>query len=154
MGIEIERKFLVKSSEWKSLGKRIFYQQGYLLSDKNRTIRIRTIEDKGFITIKSSVLGISRNEFEYEIPVEEARVILETLCEKPFIKKYRTKIQLNELVWEVDEFIDENDGLVIAEVELENENQKIDIPNWIGEEVSGDKKYFNSMLVKNPFTNW
>ncbi|RPI63838.1 MAG: CYTH domain-containing protein [Ignavibacteriales bacterium] len=154
MGIEIERKFLVKSDEWKSLGKSIFYKQGYLLSDKNRTIRIRTIDDKGFITIKSSVKGISRNEFEYEIPVEEARVILETLCEKPFIKKYRTKIQLNELVWEVDEFIDENDGLVIAEVELENENQKIDIPNWIGEEVSGDKKYFNSMLVKNPFTKW
>ncbi len=154
MGIEIERKYLVKSDVWKSLGDKKFYQQGYLLIDKNRTIRIRTIEDKGFITIKGSAKGISRNEFEYEIPVEEARVILETLCEKPFIKKYRTKIQLNNLIWEVDEFIDENNGLVIAEVELENENQKIDIPNWIGEEVTGDMKYFNSMLIKNPFTKW
>lgn len=154
MGIEIERKFLVKSDEWKSLGNRIFYQQGYLLSDKYRTIRIRTIEEKGFITIKSSVKGISRNEFEYEIPVEEAKLILETLCEKPFIKKYRTKIQLNELVWEIDEFLDDNDGLIIAEVELANENQKIDIPNWIGEEVTGDMKYFNSMLTKNPFNKW
>ena len=154
MGIEIERKYLVKSDEWKLLGNRIFYQQGYLLSDNNRTIRIRTIEDKGFITIKSSIKGISRNEFEYEIPVEDARVILETLCEKPFIKKYRTKIKLNDLVWEVDEFLDENDGLVIAEVELENENQKIDRPNWVGEEVTSDMKYFNSMLTKNPFTKW
>lgn len=154
MGIEIERKYLVNSNEWKLLGKRIFYLQGYLLSDKNRTIRIRTIEDRGFITIKSSTKGISRNEFEYEIPVEDARVILETLCEKPFIKKYRTKIKLNDLIWEVDEFLDENDGLVIAEVELKNENQKIDIPDWIGEEVTGDMKYFNSMLTKNPFTKW
>ncbi len=153
MGTEIERKYLVKSDEWKLLGNRIFYQQGYLLSDKNRTIRIRTIEDKGFITIKSSTKGISRNEFEYEIPVEDARVILDTLCEKPFIKKYRTKIKLNDLIWEVDEFLDENDGLVIAEVELENENQKIDIPDWIGEEVTGDMKYFNSMLTKNPLTD-
>jgi CYTH domain-containing protein len=154
LGIEIERKFLIKSDEWKSLGNRIFYQQGYLLSDKNRTIRIRTIEDKGFITIKGSAKGISRNEFEYEIPVVEARVILETLCDKPFIKKYRTKIQLKDLVWEVDEFLDENDGLVIAEIELKDENQKIDIPNWIGEEVTGDRKYYNSMLTKNPFTKW
>lgn len=154
MGIEIERKFLLKTDEWKSLGKRILYQQGYLLTDKKRTIRIRIFEDKGFITIKSSVKGISRSEFEYEIPSEEAIVILETLCEKPLIKKYRTKILLNDLVWEVDEFIDENDGLVIAEVELKNENQKIDLPKWIGEEVTGDLKYYNSMLVKNPFTKW
>ncbi len=154
MGIEIERKFLVKSDEWKSLGNRIFYQQGYLLIDKKRTIRIRTINDKGFITIKGPANGISRSEFEYEIPVEEARVIQETLCEKPLIKKYRTKIELNNFTWEVDEFIDENEGLVIAEVELENENQKIYIPNWIGEEVTGDMKYYNSMLTKNPFTTW
>lgn len=154
MGIEIERKYLIKSNEWKSLGDKKFYQQGYLLSDKNRTIRIRTIEEKGFITIKGSAKGISRNEFEYEIPVEEARVILETLCEKPFIKKYRTKIQLNNLIWEVDEFIDENNGLVIAEVELQNENQKIVIPNWVGKEVTGNIKYYNAMLIKNPFTKW
>jgi CYTH domain-containing protein len=154
LGIEIERKFLVKSDEWKSLGKRIFYQQGYLLIDKNRTIRIRVIEEKGFVTIKGSVSGISRSEYEYQIPVEEAKVILETLCVKPIISKYRTKIKLNNLVWEVDEFIDENEGLVLAEVELENENQKIDIPSWIGDEVTGDIKYYNSMLIKNPFTKW
>lgn len=154
MGIEIERKFLVKSDEWRPLGKQIFYQQGYLLADKNRTIRIRTFDEKGFITIKGSSKGISRSEFEYEIPVEEAKMILETLCEKPLIKKYRTKIKFNNLIWEVDEFIDENYGLIIAEVELEHENQKIKIPNWIGKEVSGDIKYNNSMLVKNPFTKW
>lgn len=154
MGLEIERKFLVKSDEWKSLGKRTLFQQGYLLVNKTRTIRIRTVEEKGFITIKGSVSGISRSEFEYEIPVEEAIMILETLCEKPFIKKYRTKIKLNNLLWEVDEFIDENAGLVIAEVELESENQKINFPDWIGKEVTGEIKYYNSMLVNNPFTRW
>ncbi len=154
MGIEIERKFLVKSDKWKSLGNRIFYQQGYLLIDKSRTIRVRTFDEKGFLTIKGASVGIRRSEFEYEIPVDDARVIMENLCEKPLIKKYRTKIKLNDLIWEVDEFIGENDGLVIAEVELENENQKIDIPSWIGEEVTGDIKYYNSMLIKNPFNMW
>jgi adenylate cyclase len=154
MSIEIERKFLLKSDNWRTLGEAKFYQQGYLLIDKSKTIRVRTIDNKGFLTIKGASVGISRNEYEYEIPVEEARVILETLCEKPLIKKFRTKIHLNELVWEVDEFLDDNDGLIIAEVELANENQKIDIPNWIGEEVTGDMKYFNSMLTKNPFNKW
>lgn len=154
MGLEVERKFLVKSDEWKSLGKRVFYQQGYLLISKYRTVRVRTIENKGFITIKGQKKGISRIEFEYEIPFNDARMILETLCEKPLISKYRTKIKLNNLTWEVDEFLDENYGLVVAEVELENENQKIDLPNWVGEEVTSDKKYFNSMLTKNPFCKW
>jgi len=154
MSVEIERKFLLKSDNWRILGEAKFYQQGYLLIEKSKTIRVRTIDNKGFLTIKGASVGISRNEYEYEIPVKEARVILETLCEKPFIKKFRTKIHLNELVWEVDEFIDENYGLVIAEVEMEYENQKIDIPSWIGKEVTGDIKYYNSMLIKNPFTKW
>lgn len=154
LGIEIERKYLVKSNEWKSLGIRKLYQQGYLLIDIKRTIRVRSIEEKAFITIKGASTGIRRNEFEYEIPIEDARLILETLCEKPFIEKYRTKVELLDLIWEVDEFIGENEGLVIAEVELKNENQKIILPGWIGEEVSGNPRYNNSYLVKHPYKTW
>ncbi|MBK7230347.1 MAG: CYTH domain-containing protein [Ignavibacteriales bacterium] len=154
MGIEIERKYLVKSDEWKSSGVKKLYQQGYLLIDKTKTIRVRTIEDTAYLTIKGASSGISRSEFEYEIPVEDAKFMLANLCEKPIIEKYRTKIELNELIWEVDEFVGDNTGLIIAEVELKNEYQKIVLPDWIGEEVSGNPKYNNSYLVKNPYKNW
>ena len=154
MGIEIERKYLVKSDEWKSSGVKKLYQQGYLLIDKTKTIRVRTIEDTAYLTIKGASSGISRSEFEYEIPVEDAKFMLANLCEKPIIEKYRTKIELNELIWEVDEFVGDNTGLIIAEVELKNEYQKIVLTDWIGEEVSGNPKYNNSYLVKNPYKNW
>lgn len=154
MGIEIERKYLVKSDEWKSSGVKKLYQQGYLLIDKTKTIRVRTIEDTAYLTIKGASSGISRSEFEYEIPVEDAKFMLANLCEKPIIEKYRTKIELNELIWEVDEFVGDNTGLIIAEVELKNENQKIVLPDWIGKEVSGNRQYNNSYLVKNPYKNW
>ena len=154
MGTEIERKFLLKSDRWRILGETKFYQQGYLLIDKSRTVRIRTIEKMGFITVKGSAIGISRSEFEYEIPIEDAKLILNTLCEMPLIEKYRTKIEMNEVTWEVDEFVGENDGLVIAEVELKDENQKIVLPDWIGEEVSGNHIYNNSYLVKHPYKTW
>lgn len=154
MGIEIERKYLVKSYEWKSLGVKKLYQQGYLLIDKTKTIRVRTIEDTAYLTIKGASSGISRSEFEYEIPVEEAKFMLVNLCEQPIIEKYRTKIEMDDVTWEVDEFIGENTGLIIAEVELQNENQKIVLPDWIGKEVSGNRQYNNSYLVKNPYKNW
>lgn len=154
MSIEIERKFLLKSDEWRSLGEAKFYQQGYLLIDKSKTIRVRTIGNQGFLTIKGSSIGISRSEFEYEIPIDEAKQILDILCEKPLIEKYRTKIIFPDLIWEVDEFIGENSGLVIAEVELKNENQRIDLPDWIGKEVSANPKYNNSYLVKHPYKSW
>jgi len=154
LGIEIERKFLTKSDEWKKLGQAKFYQQGYLLIDKSKTIRVRTIDNQGFLTIKGASVGISRREFEYEIPIDEAKQLLELLCEKPLIEKFRTKITLGDLIWEVDEFIGENAGLVIAEVELKNENQKIDVPVWIHKEVSGRPEYNNSNLVKHPYKNW
>lgn len=154
MGIEIERKYLVKSDEWKSSGVKKLYQQGYLLIDKTKTIRVRTIEDTAYLTIKGASSGISRSEFEYEIPVEDAKFMLANLCEKPIIEKYRTKIELNELIWEVDEFVGDNTGLIIAEVELKNEYQKIVLPDWIGKEVSGNRQYNNSYLVKNPYKNW
>ena len=154
MGKEIERKYLVKGDEWKKLAKGTSYKQGYLSTVKERTVRVRTIDDKGFLTIKGITVGVSRTEYEYNIPVAEADDMLTNLCEQPLIEKNRYKIPLNGLTWEVDEFFGENDGLIVAEVELESEDQKIELPSWIGDEVSGDPRYFNSNLTKHPFKNW
>ncbi|MBD3868053.1 MAG: CYTH domain-containing protein [Acidobacteria bacterium] len=153
MGKEIERKFLVSGDDWRSLGKAIRYRQGYLSSTKERVVRVRTIDDSGFLTIKGITEGLSRLEFEYDIPADDAGSLLD-LCEKPLIEKTRTKIPIGELVWEVDEFFGDNAGLIVAEVELEDESQSVDLPSWIGEEVSGDPRYFNSNLIKHPYTSW
>lgn len=154
MGKEIERKFLVKSDEWKALAKGKYYRQGYLSTVKERVVRVRTIDDKGFLTIKGLTVGVSRSEFEYSIPAEDANIMLDNLCEKPIIEKYRAKVEYGGLIWEIDEFHGENEGLTVAEVELKDENQKIELPSWIGEEVSGDPRYFNSNLIANPYTKW
>ena len=154
MAKEIERKYLVISNEWKSLSKKKLYRQGYLAIYKEGVVRVRTVCDKGYITIKSQRNNLSRDEFEYEIPFEDAEYMLNILCLKPFIEKYRTKINYNGMVWEVDDFIGENEGLVIAEIELEYENQKIDLPNWLGAEVTNDPKYYNSNLVNMPYCKW
>ena len=154
MGKEIERKFLVKSGEWKQGTSGTVYRQGYLSSAKERVVRVRTIEDKGFLTIKGITKGVSRSEFEYEISAEDAGIMLDGICEKPLIEKKRYKVPVGGLVFEVDEFFGENAGLVVAEVELRDENQKIDLPAWIGGDVSGDPRYFNSNLIKTPYTRW
>lgn len=151
---EIERKFLVKDSSWKTLAEPEYYKQGYLSYGKGNTVRVRIAGRKAFLTVKSSTVGISRSEFEYNIPLEEAKQILEEICEKPLIEKHRTKIEYKGMVWEVDEFLSENKGLVIAEIELESEDQQFELPPWIGKEVSGDKRYYNSYLIKNPFCTW
>ena len=154
MAKEIEKKFLVKSDAWKEGAKITYYKQGYLSSTKERVVRVRTIDKKGFLTIKGITIGVTRSEFEYEIPAEEANLMLDNLCEKPVIEKNRAKVNFGGLVWEIDEFFGENQGLVVAEVELTDENQEIKKPDWVGEEVSGDPRYFNSNLIKHPFTQW
>jgi len=154
MGQEIERKFLVKGDAWKAGAKGAVYRQGYLSSVKERVVRVRTIEDRGFLTVKGLTQGVSRSEFEYEIPVEDAKAMLDRICEKPLIEKTRYKIPAGGLVFEVDEFFGENAGLVVAEVELEDESQEIDLPGWAGAEVSGDPRYFNSNLIRHPFSKW
>ena len=153
MGKEIERKFLVKGNDWRKLAHGTHYRQGYLSTVKERTVRVRIIDDKGFLTVKGITMGASRLEFEYDIPVKDACEMLE-ICEQPIIEKSRYKIKYGGFTWEVDEFYGVNKGLIVAEIELQSEDQKFDKPDWIGEEVTGDPKYFNSNLIKNPFTKW
>jgi len=154
MAKEIERKFLVAGEEWKRGVTGVAYRQGYLSTVKERTVRVRTVGDKGFLTIKGITIGVSRSEFEYSIPTEDANALLNDLCERPLIEKTRYKIQQGGLTWEIDEFFGENQGLIVAEVELKDEHQAFDRPPWIGQEVSGDPRYFNSNLIKTPYTRW
>jgi CYTH domain-containing protein len=146
MGVEIERKFLVKDDTFKSLARGTRYRQGYLNRTRERVVRVRTVEDHGFLTVKGITAGAARVEYEYEIPARDADVMLDELCEKPIIEKNRYRIQNENHIWEVDEFLGKNRGLVIAEVELESEDQAYVKPEWVGDEVTGDPKYFNSNL--------
>ncbi len=151
---EIERKFLLKNGNWKSrFTSRTIIKQGYLSTKKERTVRVRIFGEKGFLTIKGETVGMTRLEFEYEIPVQEAKELL-LLCEKPFIEKERFIVSMEKIKWEIDIFEGDNEGLELAEVELEDENQTVEIPDWIGEEVTFDNRYFNSSLVKLPYKNW
>ena len=152
---EIERKFLVNGNEWRNQANGILYRQGYLSTNIKRAVRIRTVgEEKAFLTIKALEQGAVRSEYEYEIPLPDAVSLLDELCEYPLIEKKRYKINYEGLVWEVDEFFGENEGLIIAEVELSDENQVIAIPDWVGEEVTDDPRYLNANLVKNPYKSW
>ena len=144
MAKEIERKFLVIGDAWRALAQGIHYRQGYLSSAKERTVRIRTINDKAFLTIKGITVGVTRQEYEYEIPYDDCVQMLEQ----------RYKIPLDGLIWEIDEFLGVNAGLIVAEIELADENQAFSKPAWIGAEVSADPRYFNSNLVKHPYTTW
>ncbi|HEY9648140.1 MAG TPA: CYTH domain-containing protein [Chroococcidiopsis sp.] len=154
MGIEIERKFLVNGDRWRDLGVAMLYRQGYLTSSPGRTVRVRIAGDRGFLTIKGGGAGISRAEYEYEIPVEDAAELLDTLCDRPLIEKNRYRIPYEGLIWEVDEFMGENAGLILAEVELSDPSQEVTLPDWVGQEVSADPRYFNSNLCKQPFCTW
>ncbi len=154
MAHEIERKFLITGEAWRELAKGTAYRQGYLSTVKERTVRVRTIDDKGFLTIKGITVGATRAEYEYEIPAGDANEMLDDLCEQPIIEKKRYKVPLDGFIWEIDEFGGVNEGLIVAEIELESEDQKFNKPDWIGDEVSGDPRYFNSNLIANPFTTW
>lgn len=155
MGLEIEKKFLIKDDSWKNqITAGVYYRQGYISSHPDRVVRIRTIENMAYLTIKGKTMGAVRSEYEYEIPYEEAIEMLTQLCEKPLVEKTRYKLMYNNLLWEIDEFEAENKGLVVAEVELEDEFQPIDLPPWIGEEVTMQPKYYNASLIRNPFSSW
>jgi adenylate cyclase len=153
MALEIEKKFLVTEDVWRN-AQGTMYRQGYLNSEKRRNVRVRIIEDKGYLTVKGMARGAVRAEYEYDIPKDEAEAMLNDLCEKPLIEKKRYKIKYKGHLWEVDEFFGENKGLILAEVELEREDENLIIPEWIGEEVTGDPKYFNSNLIHHPYNKW
>jgi CYTH domain-containing protein len=154
MNKEIERKFLVKNHDFKKFGRGVLIQQGFLSTVKERIVRIRIMGNQAFLTIKGISIGFTRNEFEYEIPAEDAEMILKELCEKPIIEKNRYRIKAANLVWEVDEFKGVNEGLIIAEIELLSEDQAFDKPEWIGEEVTDDPRYYNSNLIRYPYSEW
>ena len=155
MAQEIERKFLVKGDFKPFVQKETRIIQGYLSSVPERTVRVRTKGEKGFLTIKGigNESGASRYEWETEISTEDAKNLL-AICEPGVIDKTRYLVEVGKHTYEVDEFYGENDGLTVAEIELESEDEAFDKPEWLGEEVTGDVKYYNSMLMKNPYKNW
>lgn len=155
MANEIEKKFLVKGNFKDRAASATRIVQGYLSSVPERTVRVRIKGDKGYITIKGigNVSGATRYEWEKEIPVNEVEELLK-ICEPGVIDKTRYNVKAGNHTFEVDEFYGENQGLVVAEIELSSETESFEKPDWLGEEVTGDKKYYNSMLMKNPFTKW
>ena len=152
MAKEIERKFLVQAS-WKPQDEGIKIAQGYLSTVPERTVRVRIKGDKGYLTIKGKNQGISRAEFEYEIPLGDAEELLK-LAEQPILSKTRYLEQHGNRLWEIDVFAGENQGLVVAEVELPDEQAEVSRPDWLGQEVSGDVRYYNANLIKKPFSLW
>lgn len=154
MAQEIERKFLVIGDNWRSLGQRVLCRQGYIPTADARTVRIRVVGQQGYLTLKGPTTGVTRHEFEYPIPYDEAMVILDTLCDHPLVEKWRTPINLDGLIWEVDEFLGANRGLILAEVELAQEDQALKYPSWLGPEVSHDGRYFSANLARYPYTTW
>ncbi len=154
MGVEIERKFLVDGEAWRTLGAATLLRQGYLSADPARTVRVRIDGERAFLTIKGKSVGASRGEWEYPIPVAEAAQLLDGLCQQPLVEKVRRRIAVGPHTWEVDEFLGANAGLVVAEIELASEDEAFDKPDWIGREVTGDTRYFNSNLIRHPYSQW
>lgn len=155
MGKEIERKFLIDQQKWDNLNKPEgkLFRQGYLLTDKDKTIRVRATETKGFLTIKGQTVGATRLEYEYEIPVGEATELLDHFSQSE-LSKTRYEITFNSKLWEVDVFSGDNKGLIVAEIELESEDEHFDLPDWVSNEVTEDAKYYNSNLTIKPFKDW
>ena len=154
MGVEIERKFLPASDGWRELGEPTLLRQGYLSADPTRTVRVRIDGERAFLTIKGKSVGATRGEWEYPIPVAEAAELLDTLCQQPLVEKYRRRIAVGAHTWEVDEFLGANAGLVVAEIELASEDEAFEKPDWIGREVTGEARYFNSNLIRHSYSQW
>jgi adenylate cyclase len=151
---EIERKYLVHKGAWKPSTPGVLYRQGYLSSVKERVVRIRVAGDNAYLTVKGLSTGITRLEFEYPIPVDDAETMLDRLCERPLIEKTRYREEYEGHRWEIDEFRGDNSGLVIAEIELASDTERYAVPPWASAEVSDDPRYFSSNLAVNPYKNW
>ena len=159
MAVEIERKFLVKDDGWRTDADGhpipgVPYRQGYLSSGVDATVRVRLQGSEARLTIKGKTKGVSRAEFEYSIPADDANDMLSNLCQKPLIEKVRYQRLESGLIWEIDEFEGDNAGLIVAEVELDSEDQPFSLPPWVGQEVSSEERYYNVNLVKHPFKSW
>jgi adenylate cyclase len=155
MAEEIERKFLVKDDSWRAnVERQSVMRQGYLNAAKKSSIRVRVSGDRAHLNIKSATLGVYRKEYEYAIPLQDANEMLDTLCDGPLIEKTRYFVPYARHLWEVDVFAGDNAGLIVAEIELSHEGETFELPPWAGEEVSGDTRYYNVCLAKNPYKNW
>ena len=154
MGVEIERKFLLANEGWRGQGIATRMRQGYLVADPVRTVRVRIEGGRAVLTIKGKTTGAARGEWEYDIPVADATELLDGLCEQPQVEKIRHRIEHAGHTWEVDEFLGLNAGLFVAEIELDAEDEAFEKPDWIGVEVTGDKRYYNSSLIRQPYSQW
>ena len=155
MGTEIEKKYLILNDDWrKNADEGIYIVQGYMGSNEKSSVRVRINGDTANLNIKSKTIGIQRSEYDYAIPVDEAKEILDTLCDRPFIEKTRFLVMHEGHEWEIDVFSGDNEGLIVAEVELDSVEEKFSLPDWVGDEVSNDPRYYNVCLVTNPFKDW
>ena len=154
MPVEIERKFLVNTIPTQQINRSKTVKQGYMVNDEHQVVRVRSMDSDHFLTIKSNTRGLSRLEFEYQIPQEDALDMFKHLCGPSIIEKTRHYIEFQGHTWEVDEFHGRNQGLVVAEIELKSEDEKFEVPNWVSDEVSHDPRYYNMNLITNPYDNW
>jgi adenylate cyclase len=155
VALEIERKFLGRSDAWRSqVSHRTLMRQGYMSSGSRCSIRARVAGDQAWLNLKAKRSGTTRLEYEYAIPVEDANEMLNELCDGPLIEKYRHEVRIGGHVWEIDEFLGDNAGLIVAEIELTDENEPFERPDWLGEEVTADERYYNFNLAKRPYTTW
>ncbi|MEN8169723.1 MAG: CYTH domain-containing protein [Pseudomonadota bacterium] len=155
MATEIERKFLLNSDDWRdSAGAGTHFRQGYIVGAERASVRVRIEGEAANINIKSATLGVRRQEYEYPIPLVDAQELLDTLCEQPQIEKTRYHVSYGEHTWEIDVFTGDNEGLIVAEIELGDEDEAFELPPWAGAEVSDDKRYYNVCLVNHPYSEW
>ena len=154
MGQEIERKFLVRGDAWRIGAIETRFRQGFLSTVPERTVRVRVAGSRGLLTIKGITIGARRAEYEYEIPLRDAQQMLDELCEGPLIEKVRHQVQVGAHTWEIDVFEGDNAGLIVAEIELEREDEPFEMPEWLGDEVTHDPRYFNASLVNAPYNTW
>ncbi len=155
MAIEIEHKFLLRDPSWRdAVYQSVIYKQGYLCSSEKNSVRVRISDKQAWLNIKSAVIGISRHEYEYMIPLQEAHEMLENLCNKPLIEKTRHFVKNGQHIWEIDEFSGENEGLIVAEIELSEHDEAFQKPRWVGKEVTHDLRYYNNNLCHHPYKEW
>ncbi len=155
MAIEIEHKFLLANDDWREqVNHSSYYKQGYLNSDQHSSVRVRIAANKAWLNIKSATIGTHRQEYEYPIPIIDANEIINTLCHQPLIEKMRHFVKNKQHLWEIDEFSGENQGLIVAEIELSTIGEDFNKPSWLGLEVTNDIRYYNNNLSRNPYSMW